>query len=239
MALGLLLLGIAVAVAAVAAYEALTAAREDANRNFGNNCVGSPTMPCSAESMHPISPERANSLFREMASKADSIPFDYPNDCCYSRAHEMCRDMQAEGIDCGKVWNYQNPGPPSGPPLTVSTPNSPTGQVTWRYHVAPIVNVQGDDGVVRPMVIDPSMFDHPVTVDEWKAAQNAPNSVTEYTDATPYYRSLGDAQKDYDYDYSQTQIQLIRHMNSRDNQDPDFVRQLEERRKTRVAANTD
>lgn len=233
------MLGIGVAIAAIAAYEALIAARQDANRTFGNNCVGAPTAPCSADSMRPISPERADELFREMASKADSIPFDYPQDCCYSRAHEMCRDMQADGVDCGKVWNYQNPGPPPGNPLSVSTPNSPTGGVTWRYHVAPILNVQGDDGVTRPMVIDPSMFDQPVSVDAWKAKQNAPDSVTQYTDATPYYRGIDDANQENDPDYSQTQIQLIRHEIARDSQDPAFVDELKARREARVDADSD
>ena len=208
--------------------------------NASSGCTGvdGTAPPCSAGSMHPISSARANQLFREMASRANSIPFDYPQDCCYSRAHEMCRDMQAEGIDCGKVWNYQNPGPPPGNPLRVTTPNSPTGSVAWRYHVAPIVNVQGDDGVVRPMVIDPSMFDRPVTVDEWKAAQNAPDTITQYTDATPYYRGIDDADRDTDPDYSQTRLQLVRHEIDRDSQDPTFVEELRQRREARVNANS-
>jgi hypothetical protein len=235
---GLVLLGIAAVVGAVAAYEALTNARDDANKNFGNACVGSPTTPCSAANLTPISQSQADAEFKKLAATADSIPFDYPYDCCYSRAHEMCRMMEEDGIDCGKVWNYQNPGPPPGPPLSVNTPNHPSGQVTWGYHVAPTVDVRGDDGVVRTMVMDPSMFDHPVTVDEWRAAQHAPDSVTQYTDSSPYYRGIDGAHADYDPDYSKTQVQLIIHESSRDQQDPAFVQQLQQRREQRVKDNS-
>jgi|SRR5581483_236343 len=235
---GLIALGIAAVVGGIAAYEALKSARDDANKSFGNQCVGSPVVPCSAANLKPITQAQADAQFKRMAATADSIPFDYPNDCCYSRAHEMCRMMEEQGIDCGKVWNYQNPGPPPGPPLVANTPNSPTGNVVWRYHVAPTVNVKGDDGVVRTEVIDPSMFDHPVSVDEWRAAQHAPDSITQYTDSSPYYRGINGVDADYDPDYSKTQTQLIIHETQRDQQDPSFVKQLGDRRKARVAANS-
>ena len=198
----------------------------------------SPNSPPSAAAMQPVSPDKANALFREMVSKADSIPFDYPQNCCFSRAHTMCHDMQTEGVACGKVWNYRNPGPPLGPALSVKTPNNPTGNQTWRYHVAPIVNVQGSDGVVRPVVIDPSMFDRPVSVDEWKAAQNAPNSVTQYTDSTPSYRGINGADRQVDPNYSDAKTQMELHMIARDHQDPKFVKQLRERREARIKANS-
>ncbi|MCX7113398.1 MAG: protein-glutamine glutaminase family protein [Proteobacteria bacterium] len=57
--------------------------------------------------------------------------------------------------------------------MWVNTPNHPDGKVEWYgYHVAPTVPVQKADGSVQDMVIDPSMFDHPVTVDEWRDAQH-------------------------------------------------------------------
>lgn len=188
--------------------------------------------------MKPVTQEQANTLFREMASKADSIPFDFPKDCCYSRAHTMCHDLRMEGVDCGKVWNYRNPGPPSGPPLTVNTPNTPTGSVTWGYHVAPIINVQDNNGAVQPMVIDPSMFDHPVSVNEWTSAQNAPDSVTQYTDSAPYYRGIDGANRVEDPDYSEADTQMTLHMIERDHQQPIFVQGLKDRREARIKANS-
>jgi Glutaminase len=246
--LGLVILGVAAALGSLAVYEALKHARKDANENFGNVCVGIPLTPCSIAKLKPISQAQADVLFKRMAASANQIPFDYPNDCCYSRAHEMCRMMRDQGIDCGKIWNYANPGPPKGqlppgPPLTVNTPNSPSGKVTWRYHVAPIVDVQGSDGAVRTMVVDPSMFAHPVTVDEWRTAQHAPNAITQYDEhfdpnSAPYYRDIDGANADYDKDYSQTHTQLQIHQIDRDSQDPAFVSELEKRRQERVAENS-
>ena len=183
----------------------------------------------------PISQPDAEALFKKMVVSADKIPFDYPNDCCYSRAHEMCRMMKKQGVECGKIWNYRKPG---GPPLVADTQNSPSGHVTWRYHVAPTVNVRGNDGTVRTMVVDPSMFDHLVTEEEWRAAQQAPNPITQYTDASPYYRGINGADAEVDPDYSKTNTQFALHISARDQQDPAFVQQLKDRREARIRGNS-
>jgi hypothetical protein len=240
----LVLLGIAAVVGGIIAYEALSGARDDANKNFSNACVGSPATPCATAKMTPISPSKADDLFKKMAAQSDRIPFDYPVDCCSARAQEMCRMMKDDGVDCGKVWNYENPGPPPGPALIVDTPNVPGGKVAWVYHVAPIVDVQGDDGVVRTMVIDPSIFDHPVTVDEWRAAQHAPNSITQYTEhfdpsSSPSYRDINGAGRVYyDPDCSQANEKFQQHQVSRDSQDSAFTAKLAEKRHERVMENS-
>jgi len=152
--------------------------------------------------------------------------------------------MKDDGVDCGKVWNYENPGPPPGPALIVDTPNVPGGKVAWVYHVAPIVDVQGDDGVVRTMVIDPSIFDHPVTVDEWRAAQHAPNSITQYTEhfdpsSSPSYRDINGAGRVYyDPDCSQANEKFQQHQVSRNSQDSAFTAKLAEKRHERVMENS-
>src|SRR4030088_893974 len=50
------------------------------------------------------------------------------------------------------------------------TPNSPPGQVSWWYHVAPIVEVGGQKIVLDP-AIEPH---HPLKLEDW-LAQMAPN----------------------------------------------------------------
>lgn len=116
----------------------------------------------------PVSLEEASTIFSIMSAQ-EYIAFQFPVDGCYARAHLMMQLMQRLGLSPGKVWTFA-----SGPtdPLWVSTPNHPAGMVEWRYHVAPTIPVQGADGVVRDMVIDPSMFDRPVTIQEWKDAQH-------------------------------------------------------------------
>lgn len=105
--------------------------------------------------------ETAKRLFDEMASK-DYIPFKYPEDGCYARAHEMSRLLEQKGILTGKVFIEGS--------LRVETSNSPKGYVEWWYHVAPVLLVE-KDGKQEVYVIDPSIFDRPVPAEEWYAIQ--------------------------------------------------------------------
>ncbi len=116
----------------------------------------------------PMTPAAAAILFAIMAGQGD-IAFKYPADGCYARAHLMVQRMEKLGATPGKVWSFAS-GP--GDPLWVSTTHDPAGTVEWGYHVAPTVPVRDPDGVVRDKVIDPSLFDHPVPIDEWRDAQH-------------------------------------------------------------------
>jgi hypothetical protein len=99
----------------------------------------------------------------------------------------MATELQAEGADVGKVWNY---APPAGKPLRVSTENDPDKYVEWGYHVAPTVPVVDSKGTVIRMVIDPSITDTPLTPEQWKGLQGQPRSTLVLTTASPYYRDL-------------------------------------------------
>lgn len=112
-------------------------------------------------SLTVITPKLAKELFEEMASQKD-IPFRYPEDGCYARAHAMAMRLKEKGVITGKTYIEGD--------LRVETTNSPKGYVKWWYHVAPIVMVK-DKGKTEAYVIDPSIFDHPVPVEEWYAIQ--------------------------------------------------------------------
>ncbi|MBY0413677.1 MAG: hypothetical protein K2Q18_05910, partial [Bdellovibrionales bacterium] len=45
----------------------------------------------------------------------------------------------------------------------------PESGIRWNFHVAPIVYVKDDHNNIQKMVIDPSLFDRPVSVAEWDA----------------------------------------------------------------------
>ena len=142
-----------------------------------------------------ISEEQAQQLFNDMAAQKD-IAFKYPNDGCYARAHLMSERMQEQGITPGKVWNYAsaNFDPTNGTSLRVNTKYDyeDKGYVEWGYHVAPTVKVQRSDGTVEDMVIDPSLFDKPVTIAEWKAIQGDSSSVIMQTKlGEPAYPGIG------------------------------------------------
>jgi hypothetical protein len=137
------------------------------------------------------------------SAPAPCIPFLYPDDGCWGRAHEMCRLMIADGAQPEKVWIYGN--------LTVQTANNPFCQVNWGWHVAPTLQI---DPVTGPItyVIDPSLFPGPVPEATWKSVQGDPNATLVTTDAAVFYRSFGGSLQ-YDPTYSQTQSVLATYRN--------------------------
>lgn len=100
-----------------------------------------------------ISLKRATELFNK-ARAMDDIAWDYKQDGCYARAHLMARRFEDEGVRVDKVWIKGD--------LYV-----PEANISWNFHVAPILYVEDEKGIIRKMVIDPSLFDKPVTVEEW------------------------------------------------------------------------
>jgi len=135
-----------------------------------------------------ITPQRAAALFQLVNAQscnpahpaAPCIPFLYPDDGCWGRAHEMCRLMIANGASPGKIWIYGS--------LRVRTANNPSCQVTWGWHVAPTVQI-ATGGASDLYVIDPSMFSGPVADPVWRGAQNDASAVHALTDASVFYRT--------------------------------------------------
>lgn len=110
-----------------------------------------------------VSESLAQELFDKVAKK-EHIPFGYPEDGCYARAHEMARILEKEGVITAKAFIEGD--------LRVETSNSPKGYVEWWYHVAPIIQVEVD-GKQQPYVIDPSIFDKPVPIEQWYEVQTS------------------------------------------------------------------
>jgi len=86
--------------------------------------------------------------------------FLYPDDGCFARAQLMGDTVPAAGLERPtSVFVFGD--------LEVATENSPYGRVGWWYHVAPIVEVDGDAWVLDPS-IDPS---GPLLFEDWVALQ--------------------------------------------------------------------
>lgn len=106
------------------------------------------------------------------------IPFQYVRDGCYARAHQMRRIITTRyGYCCEKVFSY---APYADDVLAVQANKWGGCCVEWWYHVAPLVRVQiklrlprlpKSFSIVLAMVIDPGMFDKPVLLSTWLAAQ--------------------------------------------------------------------
>jgi hypothetical protein len=127
-----------------------------------------------------------------LTTPAPCIPFMYPDDGCWARAHEMCRLMLNMGRHPRKVWIRQGP---QGP-LVAQTKNNPFCQVVWGWHVAPTLCVRTGSKWWWPfyterMVMDPSMFTTPVSTATWQAACTDPSSTLQDTVADQYWPSGG------------------------------------------------
>lgn len=135
-----------------------------------------------------ISASHAQQVFNAMsATSCDSltipppcIPFLYPDDGCWARAHEMCRLMINMGLSPRKVWIQGN--------LYVSTKNHPDCEIWWGWHVAPTLCVRGPGfWQKQDRVIDPSLFATPVSKATWKGVQGDPNATLTDTDSSNFF----------------------------------------------------
>lgn len=111
-----------------------------------------------------ISMEFMEELFLELANNK-TIPFRFPDDGCYARAHKMALLLDQKGITTVKSFIFGD--------LRVETPNHPYGYVEWWYHVVPSLKVKGRAGL---MVFDPSIFDESKSLQDWVAIQTSHNS---------------------------------------------------------------
>jgi len=111
------------------------------------------------------------------------IPFHYPPDGCYARAHIMSSLLTQKGYASQKVFAVSQKSRPGGGPagggLNVQSPFAADAQpgagpnVNWWYHVAPIIQVRMPvTNQITEMVIDPSIFNGPVPVGAWTGSMS-------------------------------------------------------------------
>ena len=142
-----------------------------------------------------VSSKRAQEIFDAMSATTCNpvavappcIPFMFPDDGCWARAHEMRRLMNNMGVYPRKVWIHGW--------LHTPTRNNPNCFVNWGWHVAPTICVRWPwrwwhifwwwSGV--RMVIDPSLFTTPVTKAQWKSVQGDPNATLNETTGAIYH----------------------------------------------------
>jgi hypothetical protein len=160
----------------------------------------------------PVSAVRAQELFDLVSGQACSptaatspcIPFMYPDDGCWARAHAMCHMMIDDAAEPEKVWIYGN--------LRAAAQNHPNCHVYWNWHVAPTLQVS-TGGVAQTFVIDPSLFPGPVPLDQWKRIQGDPEAVLEPTAASVYTRYQGGLYEATDPTYANAESTMVYYRN--------------------------
>lgn len=128
----------------------------------------------SAAKVNLATAERAYQLVKAI----DYLPFKYPNDGCFARSYVMSMELAANGIPSSSA--------------VISGDLEPTPAIQWRYHVAPMLQVNGVN-----YVFDPSLASKPTTAEKW-VALSRPNPATP-TKAFYYPGSF--YLKDYRVDY--------------------------------------
>lgn len=97
------------------------------------------------------------------------IPFQFVADGCYARAHKMRQLIEDYyGYQSYKVFNFACNG--AGTLSVKATLWGNNCCVKWWYHVTSYVYVQTASGPVA-YAIDPAMFNVPVSISSWVAAQ--------------------------------------------------------------------
>jgi hypothetical protein len=80
----------------------------------------------------------------------DYLPFGYKADGCYARALYMSMELATASIPSSSQY--------------IEGDLEPTNQISWRYHVAPMLEVIGDN---HETILDPSLASGPVPLDNW------------------------------------------------------------------------
>lgn len=177
--------------------------------DFGNDePPGEPPPPIPDP---PVTWDRAVELFDLMkaesctpcSSTSPCIPYRYPYDGCWIRAHLMCYLMMDMGETPEKVWIGFGG-------LVAASSNVPECEVHWGWHVAPTLMVIQDSGPDVKMVIDPSLCTEPVTLDDWKALQGNPAAMLTPSswDGYAYLASGTRSQADADNDMEAYRLAL-------------------------------
>ncbi|HAX74403.1 MAG TPA: hypothetical protein DCY88_00840 [Cyanobacteria bacterium UBA11372] len=175
--------------------------------------VEAPPPVSRAPAPTPVTLQKAQEIFNLLKAQTCNptsapppcIPFLYPDDGCWGRAHEMCRLMLANGVQPEKVWIY------AGSVLRAATQNNPSCEVRWGWHVAPTLLVS-TGGSPEIYVIDPSLFLTPVRQTIWFDVQGDPSATLVPSDASVFYRSRSGS-VEYDPNYTQTQQVLTTYRN--------------------------
>lgn len=112
-----------------------------------------------------VSPARAMEIF-DTLKNMKHLAYGYTDDGCYARAHLMCRQILDMNAVPQKAWAFET----EKRDLVV---NYPEGDQIWWFHVAPVLKVDNGKGGHVAMVLDPSLFDGPATVKEWREVMKA------------------------------------------------------------------
>jgi hypothetical protein len=117
-------------------------------------CQAPSTTVGSTEQDARVSPSDAQRAFA-IVQGVDYLPFAYKADGCYARALYMSMELAAARIPSSSQY--------------IEGDLEPNSTISWRYHVAPMLQVIGED---HETILDPSLASGPVALNQWIALDN-------------------------------------------------------------------
>ncbi|TNF27432.1 MAG: hypothetical protein EP319_11625 [Deltaproteobacteria bacterium] len=109
-----------------------------------------------------MSKSEVNSLFNDFLNHPKLV-FSANNTGCESKADLMAEIAHQKGHEVSKIWVRPMNSTDNFP---VYLNEAKTESTVWNYHVAIQVKMKTSSGT-ETMIIDPSLFDEPVTMDTW------------------------------------------------------------------------
>jgi hypothetical protein len=116
----------------------------------------------------PLSMKEAYEFFCDLADKR-TMAWGYVRVSCYPKAYLACEEALRRGHHPMKAWAFARD---KDHPISGQHPSG--GAFNWdRYHVAMALPVDMEKGRSEKMVFDPTLFDAPVTLEEWRTTIGA------------------------------------------------------------------
>ena len=126
-----------------------------------------------------LTEKKAGAVFTEVAAMKD-VPHTFLEEGCVHRSHVVAKRLEDAGIFTEKIFTI-----PTSGDLVMETAKAKLGFTVAIYHEAVVVHVQTDAGNgIERRVIDPSVGDAPLTVEQWLASMH-PSPVTPMGDLVP------------------------------------------------------
>lgn len=162
-------------------------------------------------SPEPLSFSQAIEAFNHLA-RACEIPFDYPDEYCNARAHEMYRLLREVKIPCEKIWNYGGEGKQVDSRIRIFTLRHPDGLLFWGFHVAIVVKVRlpKRELIAIDLVFDPSLAAWPLRIPDWVALQHDSSAIQERTPPEVFHQLAGGQGREFDSNFVETAATLRR-----------------------------
>ena len=111
------------------------------------------------------------SIAKAVISNIDYIPFSSKTDGCYARALYMGMELAIHGIPSSNQYIFGS--------------LKPTPKISWRYHVAPLVEVGGH---LKYAIFDPSFASTPLSRGKWIRMNKPKGSSEIYVSPPSHYK---------------------------------------------------